>query len=71
MRHTILDAKDERVLFLAGVFEKGRDRSFVELSTFARAAEGGGWRYLSGEAGSVADVALYRTKGMSAFTRAR
>jgi SEC-C motif-containing protein len=47
MRLTILEAQDDRVLFLAGVFEKGRDRSFVELSTFARDAVG--WRYLSGE----------------------
>ena len=51
MRLTILDAKDARVLFLAGVFEKGRDRSFVELSSFAREGrDGGAWRYLSGEA---------------------
>jgi SEC-C motif-containing protein len=48
MRLAILDAKDARVLFLAGVFERGVDRSFVELSTFAR--EGEGWRYLCGEA---------------------
>lgn len=47
MRLTILEAKDARVLFRAGVFEKGRDRSFVELSTFAR--EGAAWRYLCGE----------------------
>jgi SEC-C motif-containing protein len=47
MRLTILEAKDDRVLFLAACFEKGRDRSFVELSTFARDAAG--WRYLSGE----------------------
>lgn len=47
MRLTILDAKDEHVLFLAAVFQKGKDRSFVELSTFAR--DGTGWRYLAGE----------------------
>lgn len=35
-----------RVLFTARVFEKGRDRSFVELSDFAIAE--GGWRYLDG-----------------------
>jgi SEC-C motif-containing protein len=46
MRLTILDAQDARVLFLAGVFDKGKDRSFVELSTFAR--DGAGWRYLEG-----------------------
>jgi SEC-C motif-containing protein len=47
MRLTVLDAKDARVLFRAGVFEKGRDRSFVELSTFAR--DGDAWRYLCGD----------------------
>lgn len=47
---TIHDATVEgdagRVLFTARVFEKGRDRSFVELSDFVRA--GGGWRYRDG-----------------------
>jgi SEC-C motif-containing protein len=58
MRLAILDAKDARVLFHAAVFEKGKDRSFVELSTFAH--DGVGWRYLSGEArppGSPAPLA--------------
>jgi SEC-C motif-containing protein len=35
-----------RVLFTARVFERGQDRSFVELSDFERA--GGGWRYRDG-----------------------
>lgn len=35
-----------RVLFTARVFERGRDRSFVELSRFERTSEG--WRYLDG-----------------------
>jgi SEC-C motif-containing protein len=35
-----------RVRFRAHVFEKGKDRSFTELSDFAR--DGTGWRYLSG-----------------------
>ncbi len=35
-----------RVLFLARVFEKGRDQSFVERSDFAH--DGDGWRYLAG-----------------------
>ena len=48
MRLGILHARGARVLFHATVFEKGRDRSFVELSTFAH--DGTGWRYLSGEA---------------------
>ncbi len=47
MRLTILEAKGDTVTFRAAVFEKGRDRSFVERSTFARA--GGAWRYRSGE----------------------
>lgn len=50
---TILDAQGEdpggiaKVLFHARVFEKGRDRSFVEASRFV--FEDGGWRYLDGE----------------------
>lgn len=36
-----------QVLFLARVFEKGQDRSFVELSDFLH--DGEGWRYLRGE----------------------
>jgi SEC-C motif-containing protein len=34
------------VLFVARIFERGADRSFGELSTFAR--EGGRWKYASG-----------------------
>jgi SEC-C motif-containing protein len=55
MRLTVLDAKDERVLFLAAVFEKGKDRSFVELSSFAR--EGKSWRYLAGESQEARETA--------------
>jgi SEC-C motif-containing protein len=49
---SILDTREPddrgiaRVLFLANLFEKGRDRSFVELSEFAY--DGEGWRYLRG-----------------------
>jgi SEC-C motif-containing protein len=47
---TIHDADEEadrgRVLFTARVFEKGQDRSFVELSEFERAD--GSWRYREG-----------------------
>jgi SEC-C motif-containing protein len=46
MRLTIVDARDERVLFHAAIFEKGADRSFVELSTFVR--EVGAWHYVDG-----------------------
>jgi SEC-C motif-containing protein len=57
MRLTILDARGTRVLFLAAVFEKGKDRSFIELSSFARS--GAGWGYLAGDtrgAGEVGDL---------------
>jgi SEC-C motif-containing protein len=41
-----VDGDRARVLFTARVFEKGRDRSFVEASRFERTDEG--WRYLDG-----------------------
>ena len=53
MRLQVLDSDgpDEegtaRVLFVAEVFEKGRDLSFMELSRFQRDEEG--WRYLDGK----------------------
>ncbi|MBL8678748.1 MAG: hypothetical protein JNK05_06265 [Myxococcales bacterium] len=41
------EAKGEaQVLFHARLFERGQDRSFVELSTFRK--EDGGWRYVDG-----------------------
>jgi SEC-C motif domain protein len=51
---TILEAPESpstaggtgEVLFAAGLVERGRDCSFVELSDFAH--DGTGWRYLSG-----------------------
>lgn len=45
-RLAILHAEGDEVLFHAGVFERGRDCSFAELSFFVR--EEGGWRYASG-----------------------
>lgn len=45
-----------RVLFWARIFDKGRDRSFVELSDFAH--DGEGWRYLAGETVAVARLAV-------------
>jgi SEC-C motif-containing protein len=54
MRLAILEARQARVLFHAAVFEKGKDRSFVELSEFA--LEGGAWRYVSGIARPAAEV---------------
>jgi SEC-C motif-containing protein len=53
MRLSVLDndGPDEegtaRVLFVAEVFEKGRDLTFMELSRFQRDEEG--WRYLDGK----------------------
>jgi SEC-C motif-containing protein len=52
LRLTILEAKEERVLFVAKVFQNGVDRSFIELSTFAR--EGSSWRYREGVARGLA-----------------
>ena len=54
MRLAILDAREDRVLFRAEVFEKGKDRSFVELSEFAK--EEGGWRYVGGDGRAAKDV---------------
>lgn len=48
----VLDRRDAdaegvaQLLFLARIFEKGQERSFVELSDFAH--DGVGWRYLRG-----------------------
>ena len=52
MRLAIVDASDVRVLFHAAVFERGADRSFVELSTFRRV--GAEWRYAEGIARPLA-----------------
>lgn len=54
MRLTILEAKGSEVLFRASVFEKGKDRSFIELSTFAK--EGSAWRYLTGIARDASEA---------------
>lgn len=68
MRLTILEAKDARVLFLAGVFEKGKDRSFVEVSSFAR--DGAGWRYLAGESRGAGEVGELGALTVDSFTNA-
>lgn len=44
--HASATANEGEVLFVARIFEKGRDRSFAELSNFVR--EDGAWRYASG-----------------------
>ncbi len=46
----ILDSRqgegNAEVLFAAGILERGKDQSFVELSDFSH--DGAGWRYASG-----------------------
>ena len=42
----IVRAEGDEVLFDARIFERGKDRSFAELSTFVR--EGGRWFYAAG-----------------------
>jgi len=60
MHLTVLDHEDPnetglaRVLFFARVFEKGQNRSFIELSDFLH--DGTGWRYLRGQQARVAHV---------------
>ena len=44
--HSASSENHGEVLFFARIFERGQDRSFVELSDFAR--EDGAWRYASG-----------------------
>lgn len=51
---TSVEGDTGEVLFVAGIFERGRDRSFAERSAFVR--EGGGWRYASGEIVPVEEV---------------
>lgn len=48
------DRGDGEIMFYARVFEKGADRSFVELSQFER--EGEAWRYASGIVLPTADL---------------
>jgi SEC-C motif-containing protein len=43
----IFPARTDEVLFHARIFVRGRDHSFVELSSFVREADG--WRYAAGE----------------------
>lgn len=51
---TILDTGPDEVLFFAKIFEKGKERSFVELSSFVRERQA--WRYASGIAKAVQDI---------------
>jgi SEC-C motif domain protein len=68
MRLTILDAQGAEVLFFAAVFERGKDRSFVELSSFAH--DGTGWRYLAGEMRSARDLVGIETLTIASFPQA-
>ncbi len=60
MRLAVLDKRDAnehgvaQVLFFARVFEKGQNRSFIELSDFRH--DHVGWRYLRGKQISAARV---------------
>ena len=58
------------VLFFARIFERGADRSFAELSTFAR--EDGAWRYATGRllprASLPEDVTTLTREGFVALT---
>jgi len=52
----VLDRSNHQVLFIARVFQKGHDRSFVELSDFAH--DGEGLRYLGGITKRLCDIAF-------------
>ncbi len=54
-----------RVLFLAELFEHGKNRSFVELSEFEQVA--GAWRYARGEARLTEDLTSPRELDIAAF----
>lgn len=53
-RLRVLDHDESRVLFHAEIYQQGKERSFLELSSFERDARAGGaWRYRSGQPRSV------------------
>ncbi len=54
-----------RVLFCAELFDKGKDRSFMELSEFERSE--GHWRYARGEAIPVSDLPSPPPADIAAF----
>jgi SEC-C motif-containing protein len=71
----ILDARGPdadgiaRVLFVAKVFRKGRDLSFVEASDFARDGEMQAWRYLRGDAQPLDAVGELDALTLDTFAR--
>lgn len=54
-----------QVLFHAGIFERGRDQSFVELSDFVR--EPSGWRYADGV---LVPATTFNAQELASLTRA-
>jgi SEC-C motif-containing protein len=67
MRLAIVDAKGDRVLFHAVVFDEGKDRSFIEVSMFRRSDAT--WRYLDGVArpwGAAVDASALTTDSFGA-----
>jgi SEC-C motif domain protein len=63
--HSACEGDTGEVLFVARVYTRGADTSFVELSTFKR--EAGAWRYASGQ---VLDR-RHLPKDLSTLTRER
>ena len=55
-----------QVLFLAGLFDRGKDRSFVERSQFVH--DGQGFRYLSGDLRAASEIAEVRALRLATFT---
>lgn len=51
VRLRLLESAGDKVLFHAEIYERGKERSFLELSTFERDAQvqGAPWRYLRGQ----------------------
>ena len=68
VRLRVLDHDQTRVLFHAELYDAGKERSFVERSTFARDEQAGGtWRYLSGELRACKATALDPTLTLASF----
>ena len=63
--HAAADGDRGEVLFVARVFERGKDRSFAELSEFVREADGA-WRYVRGDLLTAAELPC----GAAELTRA-
>lgn len=71
MRLAVLDERNAnqdgiaQVLFFARVFEKGQNRSFIELSDFVH--DGVGWRYLRGKQAAAARISQPEKVDIPAF----